>query len=245
MKYFQEFLHQKVPRSGYDMPEYYRAALASSEKLLAGYFAVSFFLIRWATGEWMLQPVLMLGLVIFALVYGRQLSTRANIAVYAVITVLWCGWYVRSFGWGCGGQHMLLPLLMLVFFNIYESPWVKIVFWVVLFGIRMALFSFTLHYEALYPLEETANIVFQTVNSLVMFVILALDCIVFSTSIQDTERQLRIDNQELHKEAGTDPLTGLPNRRAIIDEIEKFCKNLPEETYSVAIADIDFFKKSE
>ena len=242
MKYFLDFLYQKVPRSGYEMPEYYRVALASSEKLLAGYFAVCFFLIYWATGRWMLQPVLMLALVIFALVYGRRLSTRANIVIYAVITVLWCGWFVHSFGWGCGGQHFLLLLLMLIFFNVYEPAWVKILSWAMLIAYRMALFSYSLHHASAFPLEASASIVFQTVNSVLLFIILALDCIIFSTSIQDTERQLRIDNQELHKEAGTDPLTGLMNRRAMIDEIESFCRTSPGETYSVAIADIDFFK---
>ena len=74
------------------------------------------------------------------------------------------------------------------------------------------------------------------------FVMLAAMCIIFSTSIQDTERQLRIRNQTLYKEAGTDPLTGLPNRRAMIEAIEKFCKANPEESFAVAIADIDFFK---
>jgi hypothetical protein len=44
----------------------------------------------------------------------------------------------------------------------------------------------------------------QTVNSITLFGILAADAILFSSSIQDTERKLRLDNQELHKEAGTD-----------------------------------------
>ena len=54
---------------------------------------------------------------------------------------------------------------------------------------------------------------------------------------------MTINNQELHREAGTDPLTGLPNRRALLDEIEQFLHDNPDSQFSVAIADIDFFKK--
>ena len=54
---------------------------------------------------------------------------------------------------------------------------------------------------------------------------------------------MRIDNQELHKEAGTDPLTQLPNRRAMQNEIARTLEKSPDMPFSVAIADIDFFKK--
>ena len=80
-------------------------------------------------------------------------------------------------------------------------------------------------------------------NSTIFFLLVALICIVLSSSIQDAERQLRLDNETLNKEAGTDPLTGLPNRRDMISLIEDFQKQNPEHVFSVAIADIDFFKK--
>ena len=52
-----------------------------------------------------------------------------------------------------------------------------------------------------------------------------------------------INNQTLHRAAGTDPLTGLPNRRAMLDEIEQYLRVDPNAQFSVAIADIDFFKR--
>ena len=42
---------------------------------------------------------------------------------------------------------------------------------------------------------------------------------------------------------GTDALTGLPNRRDMIETIDRFRQEHSGQIFSVAIADIDFFKK--
>ena len=42
---------------------------------------------------------------------------------------------------------------------------------------------------------------------------------------------------------GIDPLTGLPNRRSMIERIERFYKESGDQPFSIAIADLDYFKK--
>ena len=54
---------------------------------------------------------------------------------------------------------------------------------------------------------------------------------------------MTIHNQELHIKAGTDPLTGLPNRRALLEVVDAYRKENPESQFCIAIADIDFFKR--
>ena len=44
MEFFLNFLHQKVPQAGKDIPAYYRRALTTSEVLLVVYFVICFFL---------------------------------------------------------------------------------------------------------------------------------------------------------------------------------------------------------
>ena len=46
----------------------------------------------------------------------------------------------------------------------------------------------------------------------------------------------------MYREAGTDPLTGLPNRRSMIEQIERYCQENSDQMFSVAIADLDYFK---
>ncbi len=243
MKYLLEFFHQKVPKAGTEMPAYYRNALSASETILTIYYALSLVLIYLTTHKIMIPPIVLMFLSFVCLRSSGEMRPRVHTAIFTAMTLFWCGWYIYLFGWSCGGQHLLLPLLLLAFFNIFDSPVKKISNWAGLIAFRMGLFFYTLHHDPVYVLDPTTSVIFQTVNSVTLFIIMAVNYIIFSTSIQDTERKLRIDNQELHKEAGTDPLTGLLNRRAMLDRIELFKKNSPDSLFSVAIADIDFFKK--
>lgn len=243
MRYFLDFLHQKAPKSGKDMPAYYRDALFTSALLFVVYYLVCLLLLLWANQRFELMPLLLCVLTAFSLPYVKRSGPRVNLAVSTVITCVWCYWFVHYFGWGAGVQHFLIPLLMLMFFNIYESPAVKIIYTLCLIIFRMLMYSHSLEHAPVFSLDSTELVVIQTFNSVALYVILALLCIRFSTSTQATERQLRIDNQELHKEADTDPLTHLPNRRAMTDEISRFLNKSPDQPFGVAIADIDFFKK--
>lgn len=243
MKYLKDFFNQKVPKAGTEMPAYYRGALITSEKILAVYYILSFFLISQACHHWQIMPLVMLAAVLVILLNIKRMGPRVNLGVYAIVTLVWCRWYVINLGWASGVQSLLVPLLLFVFFNIFDPPWLKITSLVVMILFRMLLFAFSLGNPPVYDISSTADITFQTLNSITMFVILALCCIHFSTNLQDAERQLRIDNQELHKEAGTDPLTQLPNRRAMMDVIAEYQKNQPDDVFCLAIADIDFFKK--
>ena len=244
MKFFLDFLHQKVPKAGGEVPLYYRRALTTSEVLLVVYFLVCFLLYplinhnRW---EW--SPVAFLVLTAGGLWCVKNLGVRGNLFIYAILCAGWVGWNVRYFGWNSGVQHFLTLMLVLVFFNVYDKPVTKIIWFVTILTYRIILFSMSLQTPAIYTMDREANTIYQTVNTVAFFLMLAGMCIIFSTSIQDTERQLRLKNQMLYKQAGTDPLTGLPNRRQMIGRIEQHYQENMDKPFSVAIADIDFFKQ--
>ena len=242
MGFFLEFLRQKTPKSGTETSAYYRNALSINEKLLAVYFVVSFVLLGIFTNHWFLEPVALFVATVACIMNLNRISPQINTACYALISVIWCVWSNWFVGWHFSAHLLLLPVLMLSFFNIYNPPWLKIVACVGLFAFRMFLFFQTIATSPVLSLE-CGGIAFQITNSIVLFLMLACDAIIFSSSIQATERKLRLDNQELHKEAGTDVLTQLPNRRSMIDRMESYQKTMPQEIFSVAIADIDFFKK--
>jgi diguanylate cyclase (GGDEF)-like protein len=50
-------------------------------------------------------------------------------------------------------------------------------------------------------------------------------------------------NIELQQQAGTDPLTTLYNRRRMEEVLKNHIRANPNENFSIAIGDIDFFKK--
>ena len=242
MKFLLEFLHQKVPVDRGDMPVYYRRALTASEILQAVYFLVCFFLFPLINHRWEWLPALFIAFTGVCIWAAQTQKVRVNLVLYALACCGWVFWNVQHFGWSSGVQHFLTLMVVFVFFNVFDKPLYKILWLAVILTFRILLFSFSQQVPAMYKMTAEANTVYQTVNTVSFFLMLAVMCVSFSTSIQDTERQLRLKNQTLHKEAGTDPLTGLPNRRAMIEQIEKHYKNNSDQPFSVAIADIDFFK---
>jgi len=243
MDFLKEFLHQKVPKAGKEIPVYYRKALRLCECLMLVYFVACFFLFWLVHGVLDWFPLIMAGATVFGLYEVGRTGIRANLAIYTVISVVWPVWNVAMFGWGGGAQQLMTVLLVLIFFNIYVPPWRKVLWLALLLGCRTGLFIWSQHHDSIAIMDETTTTIFQVSNTITAFLMLAGICAIISTSIQGTERQLRLRNQALYKEAETDALTGLPNRRAMIERIEQFRQENPQTTFSVAIADLDFFKK--
>lgn len=243
MRFFLDFLHQKVPKAGKEIPLYLKRALITSDVLLMVYFAICFFIFPLAAGQWQWVPVPFLALTGAALWSVRRGGVRINLAIYAVLCSAWVGWNIWYFGWSIGVQHFLTLLVVFIFFNVYEKPLIKILCLAGILAYRILLFEFAQRMTPVAPMSAQGNVAYQTVNTVSFFIMLAVICVIFSTSIQDTERQLRLKNQSLYKQAGTDPLTGLPNRRMMIETIERFRRENGDQPFSIAIADIDFFKK--
>ena len=243
MNNFSEFLHQEVPKSDRDMPSYYRRALYISDAILIAYYVAGVILLALSTGKWNWMPVVILGGMIASFLCIDRMSAKLNLLCTTAIIGIWLARFVYMFGWAAGSPNILVPVLSLAFFNIYLSPRGKIAYSVGLICFRVLLFTYSLYHAPVGALSHVSSLCFQIINSVIPLVILSINYILFSSSIQASERQLTINNQELHREAGTDPLTGLPNRRAMLDTIESFRKNNPELQFAIAIADIDYFKK--
>lgn len=242
MKFLLDFFRQKTPVSKKDAPAYYHHAMKFAEWTLALYFLGSILLLHWASGHWEWLPAALCAFLALCIRKTDAWGPRISLWVFSAVAAFWSGWYIVQFGWGCGSQYLLLIILVMVFFNIYEPPWVKIAAFVTTVAYRMILYIHSLNGTPVTTLEHSASIMLQIVNSTVFFFILAMTFIIFSSNTQEIERQLRLNNQELHKEADTDPLTRLPNRRALIDIMDRFHNQNPEAPFSVAMADIDYFK---
>ncbi len=242
MKFLLDFLRQKAPKSGKDMPAYYSKALRVSSVLLIVYFLASFVLYGLAGRWWQFAPLAAAAILGVTLANIKRMGPRTAGLTISLVVEAWCLWAVHAFGWNISAQQFLIAPLMLSFFNVSEKPPLKILFWSSLLALRIVLYLYAARHPELLVLSEGWRTAIQIVNTAFLFMLLACLCVLFSSSIQATERQLRIDNQELHKEAGTDPLTQLPNRRALMDVIDNFLTHHSDEPFSVAIADIDFFK---
>ena len=57
MRFFTDFLRQKVPRPGREIPAYYRRALVISDTILIIYFLVCFAFFPLFAGKWQRAPL--------------------------------------------------------------------------------------------------------------------------------------------------------------------------------------------
>lgn len=243
MKLFLNFLRQQVPKSGGEVPFYYQQSIRINDQMLAIYLFLSFLLISWATRRFFWLPILFQGLLLLKLYFQKRISVRLSLLAYTLLVFAWCWWYVVSFGWSQGGQHILTVLVLLVFFCLYEPPLMKLAYFLAIFAMRMYLFYYGTSHEALIALDSFSCFLMQMVNTSAMFLILASCCIVYSSNLQETERQLLLRNQQLKVQAETDPLTKLINRRGFLSLMNQYVQQDPQAMYCVAIADIDFFKR--
>ena len=243
MKLFLDFFHQEVPKNSTKMLRYYRKSMRLTDQMLAVYYSISFVVLSCVTKCFFWPPLVFLVPLLLKLYKTDKISARLNLLFNAIIVCAWSIWYVICFGWGVGGQHMLIVLVILVFFCLYEPPLNKLCYFFLLLAVRMLLYDYTSMYAPRIPLDSFSLFLLQTVNSCSLFLILAGCCIVYSSNLQETERQLLLHNQRLQMEAETDPLTGLINRRGLLQIMNHYADSSPEAMYCVAIADIDFFKK--
>ena len=243
MSLLTDFLRMKAPKSGKDMPAYYRKALNTTAVLFIVYFLASFALFGLAGGGWQAAPLVLAAVMAVALPNIKRMGPRFAGLAESFVVAGWCLWCVRSFGWSVSAQQLLVVPLMLSFFNVSEKPPLKILFCASIAAFRMLLFVYATRRAEVLVLGERARMIFQAFNTLSLYALLALLCVLFSTNLQAGERLLRIANQALYREAGTDPLTQLPNRRAMMNAIHAALKRSPDQAFGVAIADIDFFKK--
>ena len=175
--------------------------------------------------------------------YGiDHLWVRWNFLFYVIISAGWISYFIYFYGWNCGGTNFIMPLMLMSMFSVYDTFFTKITFTVFLFLLRMALFFHCQTYPVIYPLSTGQMLILQVVNTILSFVIMGVICITFSTNLQKAEKHLLLYNMELRQQAGTDPLTGLYNRRRMEEILDNHIAANPNEIFCIAIGDIDFFK---
>lgn len=179
---------------------------------------------------------------IFALSYYCRSFTV--ICIFDIGMIVWLCLTINFMGWNIGVQHFLMVLLVLGFFSVYNKNFAKVIFAILLCGLRMALFfiySSRVPNLQLPPIAENA---LQLLNTITIFWCISVIAFVYSNDTQQLEGKLMDYNNKLLVQANTDTLTGLYNRRKAMVYMENFIKKeLGESGFSLCICDIDFFKK--
>lgn len=177
----------------------------------------------------------------FCLTY--RVKKRTNLIIYGVFQTVWGVFFVYLFGWDCGIQHFMFSLLVLSFFSVYDALKFKLLLTVSLFALRFGMFCYCRVFDPVIELPGVRIMELQILNSLILFVRMAVICGFFSSNIETAEQKLVLYNERLEQLASLDPLTGVWNRRSMLNYMERYRKAHPTEAFTVAMGDIDHFKQ--
>lgn len=196
-------------------------------------------------------PLLFVSIPCMALYMGAFYGTYRNattVSVYLVngVTILWTLLTVGLLGWDCGVQHFLFVLMMLLFITSHVRTLWKALCALLLCSLRVLLLLYTTYHAPRYTLGKEMGLSFQILNTLTICVLLIVTMFLYSRDSAAMELKLVSYNEKLQKMAATDPLTGLGNRRNILEYMEKRVgeyKRGSIGSLSIVLGDIDFFKK--
>lgn len=173
------------------------------------------------------------------LTYGNH--TKSALCIYNIVTICAVCFNVILIGWDSGIQHFLFMLVLLDLLFTYMSKWGQCVVVAFLCLIRLSLYFYCRGHVKI-QLEDNCDIFLQVITTVVVFVLLYLVGLMLSKDSQAIERKLMKYNNELQQAANTDTLTRLWNRHCLMHYMEKKVEH-PDDFLSIAIGDIDFFKK--
>ena len=193
------------------------------------------------TGVWIGYIFAVMAVAAFCATY--RLKVHTSVLICTGVQLAWVIVFVILYGWDCGIQHLMFEMLVLVYFAIYNSLGYKIGYTILLFAVRFGLFLYCRTNISVLALTETATVVLQIINTVITFVLMAVACSMFSSNVESAEKKLVLYNAQLKKQAGTDPLTGLWNRRQMMQYITEKHQKEPNMAFTLGMGDIDFFKR--
>ncbi|MCR4691555.1 MAG: GGDEF domain-containing protein [Lachnospiraceae bacterium] len=180
-----------------------------------------------------------LGLML--LTYRVRVRLMAYIFTAGMLLFIWFN--LIWFGWWIGVQHFLIPILVMLFFVGYDRYVLKMWLAAALCLLRILLY-FRFHTaQSLYEIPGSREDALQIINTITIFWCLTVISYVFGKTSREMEGKLVKYNEKLEKEALTDNLTGLANRRRAMDYIQQLLQEGHTDSFSLCICDIDFFKK--
>lgn len=226
------------------VPHYYLLAIRWFYMLLSVYFLfymVTVLLVHYPRNVMLAMPWIIAAAVLT--VVCEKVSVRKNMLGLSLLVLGWTIVFVVCYGWDSGVQHLLIPLMVLIMFSVHLSIVQKVSFIGLVLVVRLSLFFYCIKTPPRYPLSGIETCIYQVENTIFFFLIIVVICLIFSTDIQKSEKQLLIYNQELQTQASTDALTGLHNRRYMMDALERQMNLHPDQIFCIAMGDIDLFKK--
>ena len=180
------------------------------------------------------------------LFYCSYVNTTKHVTVLVqILTFTWLVYGVHTLGWGFGVQNLLLALLVYGLLTSYRGVRFKLLMAVGASVMMVGLYEYDLLIENEMQFSAATAGAMQWISIILNMTLVTVLILMFSHDSQDMEKKLVDYNEKIRRMASIDPLTGLKNRRSMMEVMEEFVKRgvTEKQQFSIAIGDIDFFKK--
>ena len=170
------------------------------------------------------------------------------LSLFGIIVSVSSFLFARNVGWACEFQIFVLLYTLLIWYDSQKTRRIKSVMSIISVIVIVVTFGFCKGDcidDVIVSMNTNSYAYIGMVNIAIFTLCMCLIAFSFSAQFLSTEHKLYQYNKKLKQMAGMDPLTQLLNRRAATEEIneivDKYAAN--GESMSIAIGDIDFFKK--
>jgi diguanylate cyclase (GGDEF)-like protein len=180
-------------------------------------------------------------IILFVFTYYSK--TRTSLSLFILFLFSWIFAMIPCFGWRAGMQNYFIIILMLCFFATYAKSVYKFLYAGFILLVRIITIGVFSGVASATNISQTSDKLLKITNISAVFSSIIFISYLFSQKETEAENKLMKYNDQLQKEANTDQLTGLFNRRKAIEFLETVKETKADMNISVAMGDIDFFKK--
>lgn len=229
-------------------PQQYRASLVLKYTMvLAGLYHAFFVAVFAFLGVMDMAVFNIFSVAAYGAAYalnGRSRRTLAYtvVAVEIIVHAILATIYV---GWNAGFLLYLLCVVPFTFFSLDKSFWLKVWISVVMALIYTATYLYSCSAAPFFAIAGRTISMLYCMNVLSAFFSFFVLSYFYDRATSKAERDLVMANEKLDKLAGTDPLTGLLNRRSMMREIHSLIERyqVEKKLFAIVIVDIDNFKQ--
>lgn len=186
---------------------------------------------------------LLFGALIILFIYTYLSRTTPSLLLFMIFTFVWTLTMIPCFGWSAGMQNYFILILMLCFFALHLRTSIKFLCAGFVLLIRIITIGIFGGIKPALEISVICDKLLQVTNITAVFLSIIIISYIFSKKENEAESKLMKYNDRLLKAANTDQLTGLLNRRGVMQYLSGLKDFSEYYCVSVAMADIDFFKK--
>ncbi len=238
---FRDFLYKNV---SFDSEESQFLLMMRIYYIITELYIIAFYIFAAVTGIMAEAPILLIWLPLHTACFFTtyRCGRRSVFHIFSGGILTWLFFSVYLMGEDYGAHYFIYPLMVISFFATYRNFKGKSVYMLFLLALNIAVYFYGRNHEPVLKITEQQGDVLNIMYTVTLFLCMFAICFIFSNTNQSALEKLNNYNRNLKKEAETDALTGLMNRRCMYKALEENM-GLTDTIFSVAIGDIDFFKK--